>query len=215
MSFVNNELFFASKSTNTGDYVEYFKTIFNNSKIKREELINYLKEHDVTLLFEVIDVENDPHIIEYPQSKIVLLDIVHNDFEFYKEPYEKVKELAEIINCECKTIYKEFDNIKDFHRWYIDNTDEDDLSKNDIEGVVIECDNFMTKLKFPYYKFWKFMRKLAEMVKNKRKFNLSSLYNAEANYFYSWLKEQSEDTLNKDIISLRNMYFKEKNKNGK
>ena len=215
LSFVNNELFFASKSTNTGDYVEYFKTIFNNSKIKREELINYLKEHDVTLLFEVIDVENDPHIIEYPQSKIVLLDIVHNDFEFYKEPYEKVKELAEIINCECKTIYKEFDNIKDFHRWYIDNTDEDDLSKNDIEGVVIECDNFMTKLKFPYYKFWKFMRKLAEMIKNKRKINLSSLYNAEANYFYSWLKEQNENILNKDIISLRNLYFKEKNKNEK
>jgi tRNA splicing ligase len=136
----------------------------------------------------------------------VLLDIIHNQYEFKKEPYEKVQELAKLINCECKTIYKEFDNIREFHKWYIENTDEEDLSKWDIEGVVIECDGIMTKLKFPYYNFWKSMRGLKDKVKGKNTVRLASLYNAEANYFYAWLKQQDEQTLEKDIITVRKMF---------
>ena len=38
--------------------------------------------------------------------------------------------LLEIIWIEgYKTIYKEFDNVREFHHWYIANTDEEDLSK--------------------------------------------------------------------------------------
>lgn len=208
LSMVNDELFFASKSTNDGDYVEYFKNIFKNSNINEEYLKEYLKKNNVSLTFEVIDVENDPHIIEYDKSKIVLLDIIDNKYEFYKHSYEETKELAKNINCECKTIYKEFDNIRDFHRWYLENTDEEDInSKQDIEGVVIECDGYMTKLKFPYYKFWKFMRSLKDSVRGKHTIKLSTLYNAEANYFYAWCKEQDEKLLEKDIITIRNIYL--------
>ena len=208
LSMVNNELFFASKSTNDGDYVEYFKSIFKNSNINEEYLKEYLKKNNVSLTFEVIDVENDPHIIEYDKSKIVLLDIIDNKYEFCKHSYEETKELAKNINCECKTIYKEFDNIRDFHRWYLENTDEEDInSKQDIEGVVIECDGYMTKLKFPYYKFWKFMRSLKDSVRGKHTVKLSTLYNAEANYFYAWCKEQDEKLLEKDIITIRNIYL--------
>ena len=211
LSMVNDELFFASKSTNDGEFPKYFKNIFKESKINEEYLKNYLKENNVSLTFEVIDTINDPHIIEYDKSKIVLLDIIENSFEFSKKPYFEVQELAKNINCECKTIYKEFDDIREFHRWYLENTDEDDIyTKEDIEGVVIECDGFMTKLKFPYYKFWKFMRSLKDSVKRNSNIKLSTLYNAEANYFYAWLKKQDEETLNSDIISLRKLYFKEK-----
>ena len=150
MSWVNDEMFLASKSTNQGEFAGYFKTLYEQSDIDKIKVEKYLRENDVTLVWEVIDIENDPHIIEYPKSKIVLLDIIHNQYEFKREPYEKVVELAKEIGCECKTIYKEFDNVREFHHWYIANTDEEDLSKTDIEGVVVECGNIMTKLKFPY-----------------------------------------------------------------
>ena len=211
MSFVDGELFLATKSSNKGDYADWFRKIYEESDINKEKLEEYLKENDVSLTFEVIDVENDPHIIEYDNSKVILLDIIHNDYEFKKEPYEKVQELAKLINCECKSIYKEFDNVREFHRWYLESTDEEDMTKTNIEGVVIESSGIMTKLKFPYYNFWKFMRSVKEQVKNKRNIKLASLYNATANYFYAWLKEQDEETLSKDIITLRKMYEEEKN----
>lgn len=207
MSWVNGKLFMASKSTNNGDFAEYFKKIYEDSNINKEVLEEYLKGYNVSFVFEVIDIDNDPHIIKYDKSKLVLLDIIKNDFNFEKLPYEEVQEVSKIINCECKTIYCEFDNVREFHKWYLDNTDEEDIeTKTDIEGVVIECDGYMTKLKFPYYKFWKFMRSLKEQVANKRSVKLSGLFNAESNYFYAWLKEQSEETLKNDIITLREMY---------
>lgn len=211
MSWVNGELFIASKSTNQGDFADWFRNIYENSDINKKELEEYLKNNAVSLTFEVIDIENDPHIIEYNKSKLVLLDIIHNDYEFKKEPYEKVQELSKLINCECKTIYKEFDNVRDFHKWYIENTDEDDLSKEDIEGVVIECSGIMTKLKFPYYNFWKYMRRVKEQVSHRRNVKLSRLYNATSNYFYAWLKKQDEEILKKDIITLRKMFYEENN----
>lgn len=211
LSYVSNELFFASKSTNEGEFAQYFKNIYDKSNINKLELEKYLKNNDVSLTFEVIDIENDPHIIEYDKSKIILLDIIHNDYEFKKEPYEKVQELSKLINCECKSIYVEFDNVRDFHKWYLENTDEDDMSKEDIEGVVIESSGIMTKLKFPYYNFWKYMRRIKEQVLHRSSVKLSSLYNATSNYFYSWLKKQGEDTLKKDIITLRKMFFEENN----
>lgn len=209
LSLVNNELFLASKSTNKGEFADYFKKIFDKSEINKDKLIEYLKNNDVSLAFEVIDIENDPHIIKYDKSKIVLLDIIYNEYEFKRKNYEEVKALAKEIGCECKTIYKEFDDIRDFHKWYLENTDEDNMSHEDIEGVVIENAGFMTKLKFPYYNFWKFMRRLKEQVAHKGTPKLSSLYNATSNYFYAWLKEQDKEILAKDIITLRDMFFKE------
>lgn len=209
LSLVNGELFLASKSTNKGEFADYFKNLFDKSGIDKVKLNTYLENHDVSLAFEVIDIENDPHIIKYDESKIVLLDIIHNDYEFKREPYEEVKTLAKLIGCECKTIYKEFDDVRDFHRWYLENTDEENMSHEDIEGVVIENDGFMTKLKFPYYNFWKFMRRVKEQVAHKGTPKLSSLYNATSNYFYAWLKEQDEETLAKDIITLREKFLEE------
>lgn len=209
MSWVNNEMFLASKSTNQGEFAGYFKTLYEQSDIDKIKVEKYLRENDVTLVWEVIDIENDPHIIEYPKSKIVLLDIIHNQYEFKREPYEKVVELAKEIGCECKTIYKEFEDIREFHYWYIVNTDEEDLSKTDIEGVVVECGDIMTKLKFPYYNFWKLMRKTKEQVARGSGVKLSKMYNATANYFLHWLKEQTKEVQQQDIITLRKKFEEE------
>jgi tRNA splicing ligase len=209
LSYVNREMFFASKSTNKGDFAEYFKNLFYQSDIDKKKVEEYLKENDVSMLFEVMDMVHDPHIIEYDKSKIVLLDIVKNQYEFKRLPYEELKEVAEELNAECKTIYKEFDNVREFQKWYIANTDEDDMSKEDIEGVVIECDGILTKLKFPYYNFWKLMRSVKDKVKGRNQIKLASLYNATSNYFYAWLQKQEKETLEQDIITLRKKFEKE------
>ena len=214
MSWVNGELFIASKSTNQGDFADWFRDLYVKSNINKKALEKYLQENNVSLLFEVIDVEHDPHIIKYDQSKIVLLDVVKNQFEFERLPYNELVSLAESFHCECKHIYKEFSNVKDFHRWYLENTNEEDMSKDDIEGVVIECGDIMTKLKFPYYNFWKQMRGLKEKVKKGHNIKLSTLFNATSNYFYHWLKSQSNEELNRDIIYLREKFFEEQNKKG-
>lgn len=211
LSYVNGEMFFASKSTNKGDFAEYFKNLFYQSDIDKEKVENYLKENDVTMLFEVIDMVHDPHIIEYPKSKIVLLDIVKNQYEFERLSYEELKKVSKEMNAECKKIYAEFFNVREFQRWYIANTDEDDMSKEDIEGVVIECEDILTKLKFPYYNFWKLMRGVKDKVKGRNQIKLSSLYNATSNYFYAWLQKQEKETLEQDIITLRKKFEKEAN----
>ncbi len=78
LSIRDGELFFASKSTNTGNYVEYFKTIFykkyNDKQI--EILKNKIIKDNITVVFEVIDPINDPHIIEYKEQNIIILDMV-------------------------------------------------------------------------------------------------------------------------------------------
>lgn len=60
-----------------------------------------------------------------------------------------------------------------------------------IEGFVIEdSGGFMTKLKLPYYNFWKRMRAVArEVVKKGFVSNTAALATAEANEFYGWLRE--------------------------
>jgi len=208
LSCYNGELHFHSKSTDKGDYVELFKKIFMETI--DEERLWLLKQHmsinNHSFVFEVIDPVNDPHIIKYDKPKVILLDIIENTIEFNKLPYEKVQLMASNLKIECKTIYKEFDDIREFHKWYLEVTDEDNMEHEDIEGVVIECDDFMTKLKFPYYNFWKFMRSVKEGYLKRHTLKLSRLHNAEANYFYAWLKEQDNETLQKDIISLRDKY---------
>ena len=209
LSVLDGEFFFASKSTNKGEFAEKFKEIFENSDIDKEKLKKTLQELNATALFEVIDPEFDPHIIKYDKPQVVLLDIVMNSYQFERMPYDKLVCLAEEINAQVKKIYKEFDDVRAFHQWYIENTDENDMSKTDIEGVVIECDGFMTKLKFPFYNFWKFMRSLKEKVKANHKIDYARLFNATSNYFYKWLrdvKETDEELLNHDIIYLREVF---------
>lgn len=207
ISWVDDDFFIASKSTTEGEHAEIFRNVLDNSGINKEELKEYLKNNNVSLTFEVIDPVNDPHIIEYYKPRLILLDIIENSLEYSKRPYSEVKELGQKINSEYKLIYKEFDSYRDFYTWYVMATEEDNFEEK-IEGVVVECGDIMTKLKFPYYNFWKFMRGFKEGFKRGHKIDYSKLYNAESNHFYNFLKTLSEEELEKDIITLRKMFNK-------
>ena len=214
VSLVNNEFFIASKSTNTGDYADWFRDIWGRLDIDRDYIKAYLEKEDVTLVFEVIDPVRDPHIIKYDKEDAVLLDIVHNTWEFKKKDFEELSAFAERAGLTHKLVYREFENDREFFKWYTENTQEDDLSKTDVEGVVIECETepghiYMTKVKFPYYLFWKSMRAVADKVRRGSDVRYASLWNPVSNYFYAWLKKQDKEMQEKDIITLREKFYEE------
>ena len=45
---------------------------------------------------------NDPHIIEYPESKVILLDVIKNQLEYEKLPYEELVAIANETGLEVK-----------------------------------------------------------------------------------------------------------------
>ena len=214
VSVVDGELFFATKSTNAGEYADMFRDIWSRLKTDDEYIKEYLGKEDATLVFEVIDPARDPHIIKYEKEDVILLDIISNTWEFKKKDFDEVCAFADKAGLSRKELYTEFENEKDFFKWYNANTQEDDLSKTDIEGVVVECEIapgkiYMTKIKFPYYNFWKSMRTVAEKVRNHSEVKYSGLWNDLSNYFFYWLKKQDQDTLEEDIITLREKFYAE------
>lgn len=149
-----DDFFIATKSVDYGDYKDWFKQILEDKNYLTNELKQYLKDNNVTFVFEVIDPEHDSHIIEYDERQVCLLDIIRNEFEFKPYSYDEL----------CKVTSKFVINRK--YMYYIE-CDYDinhvlrQLKDNDykIEGYVIrDKNNKMVKVKLPYYKFWKKVR---------------------------------------------------------
>ena len=87
-----DDLLIASKSTLDGQFAKWFKEMLYE-KISTEniqEMKKYIKEKNVSFVFECVDMKNDPHIIEYPNSELFLLDIVYNNMNFSKYEYDTV-----------------------------------------------------------------------------------------------------------------------------
>lgn len=220
LSYYNDSLQFHSKSTNKGNYVDYFKNLFykklGNQQISM--ITEYLKEHDMSLTFEVIDLENDPHIIDEKESRIVLLDSIYNEVDFRKIPYSALVNLAKLWGLgetEYKQVYTTFESYRQLTEFYEEHKDDRNLVDTDIEGVVIESGKFMTKLKFSYYSFWKMMRGVVDITMSGKNVELKKLYNATANYFYKFIKDKYDDkcmeymriveSINRDDIKLSDL----------
>lgn len=184
---------------------------------KLEEMKQYLKEQKVSFVFECVDMEHDPHIIEYPESRLYLLDIVENQMEFCRYEYESMCRIAGRFGLCPKERAYEIAGWPEFFNWYGEVLEEDyEYKGRKIEGFVIEDSaGFMTKLKLRYYQFWKFMRGVAqETLRRGYIRRTSALTTPTANAFYAWLKTQREqgaaERLPKDICTLRRMFYDRK-----
>ena len=215
LSVYNDELFFASKSTNIGDYVTYFKNIFykkyTNQQIKilKDKMIN----ENLSAVFEVLDPFNDPHIIEYQEENIILLDLIKNSTNFEKITYSDLQTFANANNISIKELVYTTNNIEEFMNIYNTITASDyKYQDNYIEGFVIEdTNNFMIKTKTSYYDEWKHLRtKMESSIKNNK-------YKTKCNdeleiKFLEYLKNKYQDKnvdLTKiNIISERNEFIK-------
>lgn len=199
--------FISSKSTNKGEHADWFKLLFY-SYIFCESVLQYAKENNVTLIFEVIDPKNDPHIIEYDSPKIVFLDIISNDFSETYVPYSDLVKLANSWGMPYKELYKTYEN------W---NSLEKELTKLENEKrlrhegfVFVDANNFRFKFKTNFYKKWKRFRGIMQgYARNNLK---QTFIDQDEVLFVNWLKTKSQDyAANHSIIEVRKQYLHETN----
>lgn len=217
----NDDLFIASKSTTEGDFAQYLKDMLYD-KVSAENIVNiknYAKDNNVSFVFECVDMQHDPHIIDYPHSELFLLDIVRNDMEFSKYDYAQVVNIANQFGITHKEKAFEIANWQEFFDWYNDVLDADyEYNGRKIEGFVIEDSiGYMVKLKLTYYNFWKFMRNIAhEAIRKGYIQKTSALTTPVANEFYAWVRKLHEvddkDSIPRDICTLRKLFYKDKSK---
>lgn len=214
----DDSLFVTTKSCPDGEYAVWLRgnmeTIIGLDIM--DKMKEYAKEHDVSFVFECVDMAHDPHIIEYPESRLYLLDIIYNDVEYRKYDFEKMCEVADSIGLTHKEKAFVIESWQEFFDWYYTVTNEDYLYRGrQIEGFVIEDTNgYMVKLKLAYYNFWKFMRGIAHECIRKGYIDsrkTAALTTPLANHFYAWAKtlhdREDRATLPMDICSLRKMFL--------
>lgn len=214
-----DDLLITSKSSLEGSGVEWFKEILHNTVTPEnlEAMKEYVKENNVSMIFECEDPKNDPHIIDYSERRIVLLDVIFNQLKFKKLRYDEVCHVALKFGLIPKTKAYEIADWSDYFDWYYDVMEEDyEFEGNPIEGFVVEDSvGYSVKLKLSYYKFWKFMRDIShEAIRNGRIRKTAALTTPLANEFYGWVRKfnqvEDKDSIPKDICTLRRLFYKEK-----
>lgn len=217
-----DDLLIASKSTLDSQFAQWFKEMLYEkvSSDNIQEMKKYIKEHNVSFVFECVDMKNDPHIIEYPNSELFLLDIIKNDMNFSKYEYDTMVDIANQFGLTPKEKAFEIATWQEFFDWYYDILEEDyEYSGRKIEGFVIEDSvGYMTKLKLTYYNFWKFMRSIShEAIRNGYIRKTSALTTPTANEYYAWVRKlhdvEDKDSVPRDICTLRRLFYKDKEKN--
>lgn len=198
LSVKDGELFFASKSTNTGDYVEYFKTIFYQKYEEHqiEALKNKIVRDDLTVVFEVIDPIDDPHIIEYEKQNIVILDMIYNTTKYSKIEYEELKKFGEDHNLEIKELAYVANDLEEFKEIYTKVTLANyRFDEKYVEGFVIEdANDFMVKTKTVYYDIWKHLRTKMENALKDHDFASKSKNELEQSFMqYLQAKYENKD----------------------
>lgn len=166
--WTNDKLLITSKSNPNSPFSDLFSNLLH-AKVSPENIAKmkeYIKTYDVSFVFECVDMENDSHMIEYPQNELFLLDMVYNTMDFNRYEYDILCDIANTLGLKPKEKAVVLDSWDDFVVWY-DEVTSDNYEYNGryIEGFVIEdSDGFMTKLKLQYYKFWRVMRTMSESI---------------------------------------------------
>lgn len=117
-----DDLFITSKSDPEGEFSEWLRDMIYK-KISEENLDKmkkYIKDNDVSFVFECCDMEHDPHIIDYPESKLVLLDIIYNTMDFQKYNYEDMAHVGRDLGLTIKKQAYELSTWQEFYDWYFE-----------------------------------------------------------------------------------------------
>ena len=218
--YKNNTFFIASKSTNLGEYALHFKEMFMNrleiisESTGNDDIIQGLKDFvkkGYSMIFEVVDEEFDPHIIKNHDDKItkklVLLDIVKNDFS---ESYMDYKDLVEFGKAHCLLVKDKYCDVNNFLELlsFLEDYKDYTVSRNrnsgkEIEGFVIEDSNgFRFKFKTAFYCFWKNLR---NKIENYKKGNNVNFIKDEQSVITALPKKLNEYN---SILEVREDYYK-------
>ena len=212
----SDDFVFASKSSLTSEFAAWLKAQFEalvTSGRLRQELRLYLKsDGGKTLVFEVIEPLNDPHIIAYDKPELVLLDIVRNQVQFEAEGDKERQRIAAMLGCRTKQLAVSLKNYDEFEGWLRQVRDFDYTLKDvTIEGFVLEdAEGFKVKIKLPWYAFWRQMRTQLERLQSGKKAGLPALeINGElAREFLEFLATKEPEALKATNVSvLRDEFY--------
>lgn len=207
-----DDFFITTKSTPTGEFTDWMREAFNKRVMNYHELKEFVKQKNVTLVFECVDMEHDPHIIKYDTSHLFLLDIVKNSLNFEKYSYSAVVDIAQHYGFEAKKRACELQTWSEFKEWYRDVTEEGYLyDGHEIEGFVVEDSaGFMVKVKSWYYTEWKKLRGVAQSVFRSGQYKwMGGLITPFENQFYGFLQELSKQENHPvHIIELRDIFMR-------
>lgn len=156
---------YASKSTDEGTFAEYLRDIAEKTipNAIRNKIAWYLFCMDRTLVVEVIDPINDPHIVDYDNQHLVALDLVDNEFEFKPIDYHVLYQKANSWGMEHKTRYCPLNDFFSFES--VINQIEFNPTTHRYEGFVFTDQNgFMFKFKTPWYRGWKMARGIMQQL---------------------------------------------------
>lgn len=164
---ITGNLLVCSKSTNVGDFVNMIQQELGKlPDNKYKLLVSILRENNCTLVCECINKDMDPHIIEYNSNQLIVLDLVYNEWDYQKMPYQRVKIIANSLGMPYKKdeyTFKTWDDLYSFKKY------QDKSYDVHHEGWVLEdSSGFMVKYKTNYYKFWKKVRSYLEKIINNK-----------------------------------------------
>lgn len=215
-----DDLFVTTKSSPEGDFSTWLrKAIFNKMSSQNiYKMKEYAKNNNVTFVFENVDMENDPHIIEYPDNKLYLIAIIKNQIDFEQYEYDKLVEIAQDLELEYKSKAFVINSYDEFVYWYNTVTAEGyKYGGKNIEGFVIEDQNkFMVKVKLFYYRFWKYMRGVVQATLKYGSFNKPELLTTQLSKdFYKFCQDiynthtrEELDAMPINIIYYRKLFLK-------
>lgn len=206
--YEKNDFLIATKSSLVGEHAEWLKNdLYNCYSLQTlRDLENFIKANDVTFVFECCDTVHDRHIISYPSTQVVLLDIIYNQLEYKHYSYNDLTKIANTFGLVVKERAAVFTSWEEFFAWY-NEVMEDGYEYHGVpvEGfVVTDANGFMVKIKTEYYRCWKKLRGVAQNVLKSGNFKyMGSLLTPEENYFYKFCMDIYKEKSKEDRLKIR------------
>lgn len=207
------EIIFSSKGSMDGEFASLFEEIAYRvlGEGGVERLTRAVRDLHGTATFEVISPSEDPHIVEYSEERLVLLDFIHNSEDFEKLDYQGLEKLAAYIKVDVRQIYARIPNEHALRANAEKLRDpESGLYKAHIEGVVIEdAAGRHVKIKSGWYDMWKRARSLVERLALQRRKGKEIELDIpeELEHFMSWVVKQDDSITDLPIIELRRRFL--------
>ena len=141
-----------------GDHSKLFENMLRPLIKDEETLVKYLKDKNVSILFEVVNTEKDPHVIKYDKKFVMLLAIVYNEVR-YRKHYVSANEVSDLFDVD-NAMFK----FKSVHTEYTRKSDVGKLKKIEgVEGFVVTDNNGkMFKVKTDYYQICKIVQRFRD-----------------------------------------------------
>ena len=217
LTVYRGEFLYLSKSTDGSRFSQLFKEVFTEYVEERgidlTALKDYIVSHNVSLVFEVIDQEEDPHIIRYEEHRgVVLLDVFKNQLEEEVLDKANVDELKGFITPETIVFhnYQEFEEyVNGFNKGLELRSDRvvkglgTNISKYNEGFVVKDARGFKVKYKSSYYKEWKGIRPIMGNLQKGNKVRRGSRFAEE---YVLFIRETGVEGITGNILDERKRY---------